>query len=113
MDATTQNDALAIASLEPVDLIYGLNDKPPLRLSVFVALQHVLAVFVGIVTPPALIARILDLPSADGAFLVSMALLASGLGTLLQTKQPGLVGSGLLSIQGTSDNGVDAVLART
>jgi xanthine permease XanP len=96
------NDAAASASIESADLIYGLNDKPPLRLSIFVALQHVLAVFVGIVTPPALIARILELPSADGAFLVSMALLASGVGTILQTKQLGPVGSGLLNIQGTS-----------
>jgi xanthine permease XanP len=84
------------------DLIYGLNDKPPLRLAIFVALQHVLAVFVGVVTPPTLIARVLELPAADGAYLVSMALLASGLGTLLQTRQIGPVGSGLLSIQGTS-----------
>ena len=96
------NDAAAGASLHPADLIYGLNDKPPLRLSCFVALQHVLAVFVGIVTPPTLIARALELPGADGAFLVSMALLTSGVGTLLQTRQVGPVGSGLLNIQGTS-----------
>jgi xanthine permease XanP len=102
MDGTTPNDAVPGAAIAPADLIYGLNDKPPLRLSVFVALQHVLAVFVGIVTPPALIARILELPSADGAFLVSMALLASGVGTILQTRPLGPVGSGLLSIQGTS-----------
>src|SRR3984957_9511245 len=102
MDGTTLNDASPGASLEPADLIYGLDEKPPLRLSVFVALQHVLAVFVGIVTPPTLIARILELPSADGAFLVSMALLASGIGTILQTKRLGPVGSGLLNIQGTS-----------
>ena len=102
MDGTTLNDASPGAALEPADLIYGLDEKPPLRLSIFVALQHVLAVFVGIVTPPALIARILELPSADGAFLVSMALLASGVGTILQTKQLGPVGSGLLNIQGTS-----------
>jgi xanthine permease XanP len=96
------NDASPGASLEPADLIYGLDEKPPLRLSFFVALQHVLAVFVGIVTPPTLIARILELPTEDGAFLVSMALLASGVGTILQTKRLGPVGSGLLSIQGTS-----------
>jgi xanthine permease XanP len=84
------------------DLIYGLNDAPPLRLSVLVALQHVLAVFVGIVTPPLIISRALKLPSADAVFLVSMALLVSGLGTLLQTRRLGPVGSGLLSIQGTS-----------
>jgi xanthine permease XanP len=102
MDGIPLNDASPGASLPPADLIYGLDEKPPLRLSILVALQHVLAVFVGIVTPPTLIARILQLPSADGAFLVSMALLASGIGTILQTKRLGPVGSGLLSIQGTS-----------
>jgi xanthine permease XanP len=84
------------------DLIYGLNDAPPLRLAVLVALQHVLAVFVGIVTPPLIISRALKLPTVDGVFLVSMALLVSGVGTLLQTRRLGPVGSGLLSIQGTS-----------
>lgn len=96
------NDAAAPPVAGHPDLIYGLNDKPPLRLSVFVALQHVLAVFVGIVTPPTLIARTLGLPGADGAFLVSMALLASGVGTLLQSRRVGPIGTGLLSIQGTS-----------
>ena len=84
------------------DLIYGLNDAPPLRLALPVALQHVLAVFVGIITPPLIIARALELSSADAVFLVSMALLVSGVGTLLQTRRAGPIGSGLLSIQGTS-----------
>ncbi len=86
----------------PTDLLYGLDDKPPLRRSIFVALQHVLAVFVGIVTPPVLIARALRLPAQDAAFLVSMSLFISGLGTFLQTSRIGPIGSGLLSIQGTS-----------
>jgi xanthine permease XanP len=90
------------AATPAADLIYGLNDRPPLRLSCFVALQHVLAVFVGIVTPPTLIAHALQLSAHDGAFLVSMALLTSGLGTVLQTRKVGPVGSGLLNIQGTS-----------
>ena len=84
------------------DLIYGLNDAPPLRLAVLVALQHVLAVFVGIITPPLIIARALKLTTPDTVFLVSMALLVSGLGTLLQTRRVRWAGSGLLSIQGTS-----------
>jgi xanthine permease XanP len=67
-----------------------------------VAVQHVLAVFVGIITPPLIISRALKLPTVDAVFLVSMALLVSGLGTLLQTRRLGPVGSGLLSIQGTS-----------
>ncbi len=86
----------------PIDLIYGLEDRPPLRQTISVAMQHVLAVFVGIVTPPLIISRALKLSNADGAFLVSMALFISGIGTFLQTRRWGPVGSGLLSIQGTS-----------
>ena len=33
------------------DLIYGLDDRPHLTATVFAALQHVLASFVGIITP--------------------------------------------------------------
>jgi xanthine permease XanP len=84
------------------DLIYGLNDRPPLGQSVFVAVQHVLAVFVGIVTPPLIISKALNLAPSDEAFLVSMALFISGVGTLLQSRRLGPIGSGLLSIQGTS-----------
>lgn len=105
MSYSTEQDCAKLQPAEQtdrVDLLYGLNDRPPLRLALFVALQHVLAVFVGIVTPPVLIARTLSLPPADSAFLVSMALLASGIGTLIQTRGIGSVGSGLLSIQGTS-----------
>ena len=40
----------APASIES-DLIYGLESRPPLIESIFVALQHVFACFVGIITP--------------------------------------------------------------
>jgi xanthine permease XanP len=90
-------------SEEPVtDLIYGLEVRRPLRVTVFVALQHVFAVFVGMITPPLLIAGALKLGSADTAYLVSMSLFVSGAATILQTSRLGPIGSGLLSIQGTS-----------
>jgi xanthine permease XanP len=99
------------SAVAPADLLYGLHDKPPLRLSFVVALQHVLAVFVGVVTPPLLISRALELPDSDGAFLVSMALLVSGVGTIVQTRRFGPFGSGLLSIQGTSFVFVGPIIA--
>ena len=40
---------------ESSDLIYGLNDRPPLRGTLFAALQHLLAIFVAIITPPLII----------------------------------------------------------
>jgi xanthine permease XanP len=90
-------------SEEPVtDLLYGLDVRPPLRETLFVALQHVFAVFVGMITPPLVIAGALKLGSADTAYLVSMSLFVSGAATILQGSRLGPIGSGLLSIQGTS-----------
>ncbi len=73
--------------VRPADLIYGLNDRPPLGQALFVAMQHVLAVFVGIITPPLIISRSLNLSAGDSGFLVSMALFISGIGTLIQTRR--------------------------
>jgi xanthine permease XanP len=99
-------------AVEPAaDLLYGLNDRPPLRETLFVALQHVLAVFVGIVTPPLIVAGALKLPPADTAYLVSMSLFVSGAATILQTSRIGPIGSGLLSIQGTSFTFIAPIIA--
>ena len=34
------------------DLIYGIDDRPPLKETLFAAIQHLLAIFVAIITPP-------------------------------------------------------------
>jgi xanthine permease XanP len=83
-------------------LIYGLNDKPPVIEAIFVAFQHVLAAFVGIITPPIIICTSLGLDAANTSYLISMSLFASGICTYIQCKRIGPVGSGLLSLQGTS-----------
>ena len=51
-------------------LIYGLNDRPPLKDSIFAALQHLLAIFVAIITPPLIIAGALKLDLETTGFLV-------------------------------------------
>ena len=84
------------------ELIYGLNDRPPLRETLFAALQHLLAIFVAIITPPLIIAGALKLDIETTSFLVSMALFASGVSTFIQCKRIGGIGTGLLCIQGTS-----------
>ncbi|MEO1116582.1 MAG: solute carrier family 23 protein [Pseudomonadota bacterium] len=83
-------------------LAIGIDDKPAAPLAAFVGLQHLLAVFGGIVTAPLLIALGMGLGAADTAYLISSALLVSGLATAVQIARIGPVGSGLLSIQGTS-----------
>lgn len=84
------------------DLIYGLNDRPPVPEAIFVAFQHVLAAFVGIITPPLIICTSLGLDPTNTSYIISMSLFASGLCTFIQCRKFGPVGSGLLSLQGTS-----------
>jgi xanthine permease XanP len=84
------------------DIIYGLHDKPAPKQAFFAALQHMLAIFVGIITPPLIIGGALQLPPDMKAYLISMALFVSGIATFIQIKKFGPIGSGLLSIQGTS-----------
>jgi xanthine permease XanP len=84
------------------ELLYGLNDKPPLGEAIFVAIQHVLASFVGIITPGLIISGALGLSPADTGIIVSMSLFASGICTFIQCRRFGPIGSGLLSLQGTS-----------
>ncbi len=98
-------------SLPKSDLIYGLKAVPPLRETIFAALQHVMACFVGIVTPSLIIGGALQLPPETVAYLISMSLFVSGVATFIQVKQIGPVGSGLLSVQGTSFAFIGPVIA--
>lgn len=93
------------------DLIYGLEDRPPLRDTLFAALQHLLAIFVAIITPPLIIAGALGLDLETTGFLVSMALFVSGIATFIQCYKFGPVGCGLLCIQGTSFSFIGPIIA--
>lgn len=93
------------------DLIYGLEDTPPFRDCVFAALQHLLAMFVAVVTPPLIIAAALGFDAETTGYLVSMALVASGVSTYVQCRRFGCVGSGLFCIQGTSYSFIAPIIA--
>ena len=92
-------------------LIYGIEDRPPFKEAFFAALQHLLAIFVAIVTPPLIIAGALNLDVETTAFLVSMALFASGISTFIQCKRIGCIGTGLLCIQGTSFSFIGPIIS--
>lgn len=92
-------------------LIYGLDDRPPFREALFAALQHLLAIFVAIITPPLIIAGALGLDLETTGFLVSMALFASGVSTFIQCRRIGPVGTGLLCVQGTSFSFIGPIIA--
>ena len=91
------------------ELIYQLDDNPPVKEGMFAALQHLLAIIVGIITPTLIIGGVLGLGS-EVPYLISMALIVSGVATFIQVKRIGPVGSGILSIQGTSFAFLGAIL---
>ncbi|WP_300000703.1 uracil-xanthine permease family protein [uncultured Cedecea sp.] len=92
------------------ELIYRLEDRPPLPQTLFAACQHLLAMFVAVITPALLICQALGLPASDTQHIISMSLFASGVASVIQIKAWGPVGSGLLSIQGTSFNFVSPLI---
>ena len=88
--------------LQATGMIYGLEAKPALRETLAAALQHVLAAFVNIIAPALVVGNSIGLEASDISFLISMSLFISGVATFIQIHRIGPVGSGLLSIQGTS-----------
>ncbi|WP_194090112.1 uracil-xanthine permease family protein [Vibrio hibernica] len=88
----------------PTELVYQLNERPPLPQTLFAALQHLLAMFVAVITPSLIICQSLGVPSDQTNTIISMSLFASGICSFIQIRTIGPIGSGLLSIQGTSFN---------
>lgn len=91
-------------------LIYGLEDRPPLKDTLFAAIQHLLAIFVAIITPPLIISGALGFDVATTSYLVSMSLFVSGIATFIQCRKFGGLGCGLLCIQGTSFSFISPII---
>ena len=71
-------------------LIYGLNDRPPLKRFYFLPLCSICWQSLWLfITPPLIIAGALKLDLETTGFLVSMALFASGISTFIQCRRVG------------------------
>jgi len=79
-------------------VIYALDDKPPLGRAVVLALQHTLTMFGATVAVPLLLGPKMGMSQAQIAVLISSVMLCSGLATLIQST----FGSRLPIIQGVS-----------
>ncbi|MDP8032713.1 nucleobase:cation symporter-2 family protein [Pasteurella atlantica] len=92
-------------------LFYAIEDKPPIGLSLLLALQHLLAAIGGIVAVPLVIGNVLKLSTEDTIVLVNAALLVSGIVTIIQCRGIGHIGIRLPAVMGTSFTFVAAALA--
>jgi NCS2 family nucleobase:cation symporter-2 len=79
--------------MKPSQLLYGLEDRPPLMVNGFLGLQHVSIIAIAFVMP------ILLVHEGGGStdqitFLISMSMLAGGIGSIVQASRLGPLGSG-------------------
>ncbi|WP_329905143.1 nucleobase:cation symporter-2 family protein [Porphyromonas pogonae] len=107
----TNTQSIETTPIAKADLIYRIEDKPSFKDSFFAAIQHLLAIFVGIITPPLIIADALGCDVTTKAFLVSMSLFASGISTFIQCRRVGPLGAGLLCVQGTSFSFIGPIIS--
>ena len=83
--------------------LFQIRGIPPLGSAVSLSLQHLVAMIVGCVTPPIIIAGAIGLSQADRVLLIQASLIMSAVSTLLQLFPiGGRFGSGLPVILGVS-----------
>jgi NCS2 family nucleobase:cation symporter-2 len=80
---------------KPANLIYGLEDAPPLGVTVLLGLQHLAVVLIYLIIPTVVAQAAGASPAAIGQ-VIEMALIALGVGVLLQVMPRGPLGSGYL-----------------
>ena len=85
-----------------VEVLYDIEEMPPLREAIPLGVQHVLVMVASNITIPIIIAGVVGATTGETAFLVQVALLVAGLTTLLQTIGIGPIGARLPVVQGTS-----------
>lgn len=87
---------------------FGLNSEMPIFLGFLLGLQHALAMLAGVITPPILVSLSANFGDELQQYLVGASLVASGLLSMIQItrfripKTPYYIGSGILSVVGTS-----------
>ena len=85
------------------EALFQLNGIPPLGMSVSLALQHLVAMIVGCVTPSIIIANALGLPQSERVLLIQVSLVMSAVTTLIELFPiGGKLGSGLPVMFGIS-----------
>lgn len=93
------------AAPHPVD-----EKLPPLRM-ITSGLQHVAAMYAGVVAPPMVVGPAVGLDVKDTAFLMGASLFTAGLATLLQTLGVWKIGARLPFVNGVSFAGVTPMVA--
>ena len=85
-----------------VGSIYELEGRVPLKQAIPLGIQHVLAMFLGNVSPLIIVCGLLDIPLETKSMLIQNSMFVAGVATLIQLYPFFKVGSGLPVVMGTS-----------
>jgi len=91
-----------IGKIPQSEILYTHDARMLPSQALLAALQQVIAMFIGCITPAMMFNEAVKPDEATQNYLISMSLLTAGLGTFLQARRFGWIGSGLLSVNGTS-----------
>ena len=80
----------------------GLEEKVDVGRSIIYGLQHMIAMFAGVIAAPLIVGGAIGLEPLEKTVLIQGALLAGGIGTILQSMRIGFVGAKLPIAMGTS-----------
>ncbi|MBN8047570.1 purine permease [Paraclostridium bifermentans] len=83
-------------------LLYRIEDRPNLQLSILLGFQHIVAAFGGIVAVPLVIGPAIGVDVRTTAMLVSATIFVAGLATIIQARGIYKIGAKLPCIMGTS-----------
>lgn len=82
--------------------IYQLEGRVPLKKAIPLGIQHVLAMFLGNISPLLIICGMLEMPAGVKTMLIQNAMFIAGVATLFQLYPIWKMGSGLPIVMGTS-----------
>ncbi|WP_372454644.1 nucleobase:cation symporter-2 family protein [Streptomyces buecherae] len=93
------------------DVPHPVDATLPPGKTVASGLQHVAAMYAGVVAPPMIIGPAVGLDPPETAFLIGASLFTAGIATLLQTLGVGRIGARLPFVNGVSFAGVTPMIA--
>ena len=85
--------------VKPANLLYGVDEKPPLQITIILAIQHIFFMTSGLIVA-AIVTRQIGAPPELINSVISMAMIAGGIATILQALGKGPIGSGYLCTEG-------------
>ncbi len=92
-------------------LLYAVDEQPPQWISALMGLQMVLLIVGPITVTPIVVARMAGIDPVQYSWIIFASLVASAIGTFIQVRRFGVVGSGYLLFIGTSGTFIACALS--